>query len=64
MPGDSELAHQEYAQDCVQRGGYFLRHWHTAPRQAQHDNIITAAVILEKTGQHAASVPAITEDML
>lgn len=64
MPGDSEFAHQENVQERVQRGGYLVRYGHPAPRQAQYDNIITVAVMLKKTGQHSASVPAITEDSL
>ena len=64
MAGNSELAHHGYVQRRVQRGGYLLRHGHTSPRQAQHHDIIAAEVMLEKAGQHAAGVPAITEDTL
>jgi hypothetical protein len=50
MPGNPELENHEYVQERIQRGDHFVRHGHTAPGQAQHDNIVTATVMLKKTG--------------
>src|SRR5258706_397244 len=64
MSRNPELAHHEHVQRRVQRGGYLIGHRHPAPRQTQHHDIVTAPVMLQKTGQHSAGVAAITENTL
>ena len=62
VTGDAQLANDQRVQRRVESAGDLPGDGHAAPGQTEHDDIASAAVRRQQTGQYAPCLCTVTKD--